>query len=147
MKIEKIAYEQLYPTGTFANQRYRVEILIEEDDCKLVGQGEAIKNAFVLAKEQVEKTFIALNPQINWSEKDTWLAPRQEAHIITSQPTDKPRDTVDNIIEDINSCKDLKTVDSYRLIAKTNERILEAYENKLGKLMSQAKKDTTNDNT
>jgi hypothetical protein len=39
-----------------------------------------------------------------------------------------------NIIRDINSCVELNVLESYRLIAKTNEEIQSAYDNKLKEL-------------
>jgi len=138
MRVDKICYEQLYPTGVYANQRYRVEIILEPMDLANpdLPQSDVAKRAFQKAKEIVEKTFIALNPQINWNEENIGMGLPLTSGQNGSQPTitqvEKPiRDTIDNIIEDINSCKELKVLESYKLIAKTNSRIQEAYTNKL----------------
>lgn len=47
---------------------------------------------------------------------------------------DEPRSTVDALIADINSCTELKVLESYRLIAKSNAELLYAYDNKLKQL-------------
>lgn len=44
------------------------------------------------------------------------------------------RDTVDFILEDIQSCKEIKVLETYRLIAKKNPILEEAYYNKLKSL-------------
>ena len=129
MRIEKIAYEQLYPTGVYANQRYRVEaeVLPTED----------IEECYKHLKGIVEKTFTALNPQINWNDgealKENFYGSGLTSGKNGSQPT--IRDTVDNIIEDINSCKDEIVLQSYRIIAKKDPRIQEAFDKKLKQLM------------
>lgn len=45
--------------------------------------------------------------------------------------TTTPRTSEQEIIQDIGSCKDIKTLDVYRLIAKSNPDIKEAYDKKL----------------
>lgn len=60
MKIDKIAYEQLYPTGVYANQRYLAEATLEV--------GDNITECYLKLAEECEKAFVAKNPQINWNE-------------------------------------------------------------------------------
>ena len=137
MKVEKISYEQLFPTGVYANQRYRMEILIEESDydCvvgeKVVYIDEAVQMAFKYAKEQVEKNFIALNPQIQFEQPSTIQASLSNEPTVTYPPNVEPRSTEEKIIEDINSCKDFKTLETYKFIQKQSPALTEAYNNKL----------------
>lgn len=53
MKIDRICYEQLFPTGVYANQRLRAEVLLEK--------GDNPQEAFELARDTVSKAFSALN--------------------------------------------------------------------------------------
>lgn len=111
MRIEKIAYEQLYPTGVYANQRYRAEASVED--------GDDMMDCFFKLKKTVEDAFTELNPQIEWS---------QPMFHPPTQDETKPRNTQDQIIQDIKSCKEVKVLESYKLIAKSNPKIQEAYD-------------------
>lgn len=54
----------------------------------------------------------------------------EEVPVINPRPTDK----IEGIIYDINSVTDLTVLKSYSLIAKSNPKIQEAYNNKLNQL-------------
>jgi hypothetical protein len=139
MRIDRICYEQLYPTGVFANQRYRVEVLIEEGDYgvvsghELLTREEAAQRAFKYAKQIVEDTFVALNPQIQCSDKEEKIVKTFGG--ITDADLNSAigglRNTKDMIIEDIGTCGDLKTLETYKYIAKSNTEIEQAYNEKL----------------
>lgn len=49
-------------------------------------------------------------------------------------PEESRLSATQSIINDINTCKELKVLESYRLIAKSNQEIQEAYDNKLNLL-------------
>lgn len=105
MKIDRIAYEQLFPTGVYQNQRYYAEATVdwEKDD---------IIECYKTLKSCVEKTFIELNP------------PTQE-----EQPTDK----IDSFISTINYCTTKKFLENFkkRVDEENNTRLTEAYNKKL----------------
>jgi hypothetical protein len=65
MKITKITFEQLFPTGQYANQRLGVEIAAEDRD---IGYGDSeetfVKKAFAKGKDLVEKAFKEMNPEL-----------------------------------------------------------------------------------
>jgi len=128
MRVDKISYQKIFPTGMmYLNHKIGVEIQVEEKD--------DWEECFQLAKRMVEKWNLESNP--SYAAAMEYTKPTEiTSGLNGSQPTitqvEKPiRDTVDNIIDDINSCKELKVLESYKLIAKTNERIQEAYTNKL----------------
>ncbi len=95
MKVDRICFEQLFPTGVYANQRLRMEILIEDKD---IGYGDseegAIKKAFVKARDLVEKSFIELNPQIKWNEPP--ILGNQSIPEIDPKKKDKVEKDIDN---------------------------------------------------
>ena len=125
MRIEKITFQQTFPTGQFQNQKLGMEVVFDrEDDVN-------VEESFRKMKDEVGKAFEKLNPQINWNEN-------VDATDLRKPIQEKPiRDTVDNIIEDINSCKDEIVLKSYQLIAKKDERIMNAYNEKLKSFQSQ----------
>ena len=59
MKIDRISFEELFPTGTYANQRLKAEIVLD-------GGEDPIK-AFLLAKELVYKAFEQTKPQLEYA--------------------------------------------------------------------------------
>jgi hypothetical protein len=120
MKIDRIAYEQLYPTGVYANQRLRAEATVdwEKDD---------IMECYKTLQSAVEKAFVALNPQIKWEEKDT----QKEIVIDTKEKQ------IQNFIEAINTCTSLKSVDIFRKLVEreNNEQLTQAFDKKFKSLV------------
>jgi len=113
MRVDRICYEQLFPTGVYANQRYRAEAEFQE--------GDDFSECFKILKSAVEKTFAELNPQINWDEA------KQE------EPDSPEEQTIKGIINSINSSKTLKTLEYVKPTGDiaNNKKIMEAYNNKL----------------
>lgn len=131
MKIEKIAFEQLFPTGVYANQRLRVEIALGE------GQYETPENAFALAKQVVNDAFVKMNPQITWSESGS---PVEVKQVREEEPVDK---IVQAIIRDIESCEVIDDKNTfgvqygliaYESAAQSNPEIKAAYDLKYKQL-------------
>ena len=118
MKIDRIAYEQLYPTGVYANQRYRAEATLEDGDDEIA--------CYKRLQDIVEKTFIALNPQIQWS-NPMFHSPTQE------EPTP---DRIQAFIDTINYCTNKTMVERFRkqVERENNERLTEAFNLKLKSL-------------
>ena len=63
MKIDRICFEQLFPTGVYANQRLRAEATIEDGENPIVG--------YVELQAIVEASFTTLNPQIQWQHSES----------------------------------------------------------------------------
>ena len=118
MKISQISYSQsketMYGIGLKRWDKCAVEIQIEENDNP--------ENAFQMAKqlvnEQIEKS-IAMDDECR-GVKVRDISP-EESRLSATQ----------SIINDINTCKEVKVLESYRLIAKSNHEIQTAYDNKL----------------
>ena len=104
----------MYGIGLKRWDKCAVEIQIEENDNP--------ENAFQMAKqlvnEQIEKS-IAMDDECRGT-KIRDIAP-EESRLSATQ----------SIINDINTCKEVKVLESYRLIAKSNSEIQTAYDNKL----------------
>jgi len=132
MTIDKIHYEQLFPTGVYANQRLRVEISLDENDYGFVNGGmqivsveDATLKAFNLAKSLVEKAFIELNPQIKWDVTNP-LQPIPETQIQKSN--DQRR--IEVMIKDMEQVKTLEELSHFKFLAKTYPAFAEAYDKK-----------------
>lgn len=144
MTVEKIHYEELFPTGVYANQRLRVEVQLEkgvdygfftgeEPNKKFVYANEAAIKAFELAKTLVQQAFHAINP--NFEE--------MRGTVITHSQSPAPEETIDkriaSIIEDINACTAISEINSrgvevgliaYAAMVKGNDVLGAAYDKK-----------------
>lgn len=144
MKIERIAFEQLYPTGAYSNQRLRVEIALQEEDffmrvpvgdmsavTSIPNPEEVIQNAFETAKKIVNDTFVKMNPHITWSEQKE-----------VSQPS-VTENRIQTIINDLNACTSIDEKNNrgvqtgliaFEEAANQNEEIKKAYNTKMNEL-------------
>lgn len=118
MKINKVFYEKLFPTGSFLNERIGMEASLDPGDDE--------QGALHSLKEKVEKFHKDSNPLL-----DT-VAPDQQP-IISEKPI--PADQrIAVIIADIYSCKELKVLESYKLMVKGNPELQAAYDQKFKEL-------------
>lgn len=106
MQITKIHFEQLFPTGVYANQRLRVEISLEDSDFEPQREGDhfiipnsdqVVYNAFQIAKKLVNDAFEKMNPQIKWDEK------KEDSFAIVDFPISKG-EKVQGMKELLNLC-------------------------------------------
>lgn len=122
MRIEKIHYEQLFPTGIYANIRLGVDI---EVDTPHPSTGEsnhdAAMDAFKEAKELVNKAFEKLNPggviEINYP-------------IVEGRIDKSPKDAaIDSQIESIACCTSLQSLEIFKKLVDREAvpRLTEAF--------------------
>lgn len=62
MKIERITFQETFPTGNFSNNKLGIEIQLDDTDSP--------QQAYQTAKQIVNDAFVALNPQIQWNEQE-----------------------------------------------------------------------------
>lgn len=124
MTIDKIAFEQLFPTGVYANQRFRAEGTLQE--------GDDIVECYKKLAGEVDRSFAAMHPEIVWSE----IKPQSNEN----EPVDK---RIAAIIEDINQCTEIYSTGSfgveigliaYEDAANSNPVIKAAYDLRLKQL-------------
>lgn len=118
MRIEKIYFEQLFPTGQYANQRLGVEGTLQE--------GELYENAFAHAKSIVEAAFKSMNPEPLPPQTDYHSGPTPEIQVEKIEIGDLPTQ--------IQSCKELKVLESYKLMVKGKSDLEKLYFDKLNEL-------------
>lgn len=121
MNLKTVSYQKIYPTGiNYLNHRIGVEIELSPDDNP--------DDAFQLARQTVERWNIESNPMmaaaIAYSEPEIPLIPKKNGKEAAT----------DNMILAINSCTDLKVLETFRLLVKNNPIFQEAYDKKLKQL-------------
>lgn len=113
MQIERISYQKTFNLGSYQSQRIGVDIILNPDDIA--------DEAFAQARELVEKYHSETAPVM--------IADNPPEPV---QQISKEKLTLEqNLIQQIESCQELKVLQSYRLIAKTQPECQVAYEKKL----------------
>lgn len=129
MKISKVFYEKLFPTGSFLNERIGLEASLDPGDDPIV--------ALEHLKDKVEFFHETSNPLLDTVAPDQHMPP-----IISEKPI--PADQrIAVIIADIYSCKEFTVLESYRLMVKGNPELEAAYEEMRKKLIGEQLKDFT----
>ncbi len=123
MNFKTIKFEQLFPTGAYANQRLSVEMDIETPHPS-TGESnwDAAIDAFRKAQDLVNTAFEKMNPHIEWSEPA--ISPLPEVHV----RDERNLDPVNEIISGIRSSNELKVLESYKLIARTKPEFQAEYD-------------------
>lgn len=131
----KISYKQKFPTWQFLNCDIGFEIDVPEGENPL----EKMKELKNLAAEFHKQEF----PHLYQDNKmvGDFISPSPAIHAQTdyhisdfpNEKSSKER-TIDALIQDINSCKEIKVLESYRLIVKKYPELEDAYNLKLKSL-------------
>lgn len=131
MTVEKIYFEELFPTGMYANQRLGIEISISPED--------SILQAYKYAKAEVNESFKAINPEAIVKEAATGrLVSVDDAldGVIPVQQVVKfdIQAEVENTIAEIEKCTEIDGYGgllSFRLPAAQNAAVKAAYDLKM----------------
>lgn len=124
MKVVKATFEQIYFTGVqYLNQRLGGEVILEE--------GETLADAWAKMKQDANDFHKASYPHLY--EKDVTLninipPPYGVAEQIPEQKINPEEKRIGVFVEDIMGCKDLKTLESYKFIVKSNPELQGAYD-------------------
>lgn len=123
MKIEKVFYSKKFPYAPFLNEDIGFEISLSE--------GENPIEALNTLKKMAEKYHRDTNPQLFINEVP------DKPVIAENKTNGKPLTRTGAIIHDIGTCKELKVLESYKLIAKNNPEIQQAYDSQFKKLANE----------
>jgi hypothetical protein len=135
MKLKTITYSESVETinavGLKRWIRAEAEVEIEDHDfCDgEVPQVDVAKDAFLFAKQVVQKE---LDPHHG--------EPSFHPEAMPVHQVEKPLGTVEALIKDIESCREIKVLESYRIIASTKPELKTAYDNRLKELSQWAQK-------
>ena len=123
-KITTVSYSKLYPLAVFSNERIGVEMSLEE--------GEDAKSALETCKSLVHEFHFEANKELYAMLGTKVVAIGEDELPVVQQ---HPKVTQEqSIINDISTVTDLKVLESYKLIAKSNTDIQTAYDNQLKQL-------------
>lgn len=123
MKITKIAYEQLFPTGVYQNQRLYAEASI--DDMEIPSE------CYLRLQKIVSDAFVLMNPNVVWDDSS-------QGENLSQPSTEEPQfDRIQAFIDLINSKYQTKTsLEGYK--TKIDEvgssQLTEAYNQRLKEL-------------
>lgn len=116
MNIDRISYEKVFQLGAYINEKIRVEVSLEK--------GEDAKEALDTARNLVHEYHFEQNKE---------LYEQRGTRVIEVEPKLSPKES---LIADINSCKEVKVLESYKLIVKNNPDLQDIYDNKLKSLQN-----------
>jgi len=120
MNIDRIKYSKKFPYAPYLNEDIGFEMSIS------AGQDpkECLKYLKELAEEFYKENTLPL------------LDAMRGTHERIIQEEKPPATGLQAIINDMNTCKDIKVLESYRLIVKNNPELQETYDNKLNQLQN-----------
>lgn len=122
MKIDRITYQKIFPTGMmYLNHKIGIEIQLDSDDSP--------DEAFEVAKKTVEQWNLESNPGMATAMEYM----KHEVPVLGTKQVEKDskESATQRIIDQINQCPDIVVLESFKLIAKSNPEIQIAYDNKL----------------
>lgn len=119
MKPEKITYQKAFVIGPYLQDKVGIEAFVNE--------GETIAQALTRAKKEIDEWHESAWPLLK---VDTGL--QEPAIIQTEKPSTEDR--IAQLIKDIQSCTEVKVLESYKLIAKNNACLRAAYDQQYEKL-------------
>ena len=126
MKVERIAFEQLFPTGVYANQRLRIEVIPDGDS------DESIYEAFETAKNLVNNAFEKLNPAMEFNNGVLSVSNNHDFTASTITNEEPKIDKIQSFIETIDMCTNLKFLEGLKKAVdrENNPALNEAYNTK-----------------
>lgn len=118
MRMDRITYQKIFPIGMYINEKIGVEMILNE--------GDSAMDAIAEARKFVHEA------HLKYSSHST--EPFEE---VVQQIEKKPILTkLDSLINDINTCQEIRVLESYKLIVKNNKVLQDAYNQKLKELQS-----------
>lgn len=109
MHIDKVMYQKTFNLGSYCSHKIGVEVSIDE--------GEDAKEALNIAKSLVEEYH-----------KESYVVIAHEELLPEVQKKNCVESTVNYLIQDIESCKEIKVLESYKIIAKSKPELQKAYD-------------------
>ena len=122
MHISQIRYGIKVPTGTFQNETIEVTIDVENP--------LEIERAIELARTFVWTNHKQNNPHL-YQDQEIKISDIANAVIENKQ---RPKDSIQGMIFDIQSVTELTVLKSYELLCKNNPKLQDAYQLKLNEL-------------
>lgn len=122
MRVDRTKYTAQYENGVVRSMWVTVEIAVDSEI------GDTAEGALDLSKKISD----------DWYKKITGVTTApiyQDADVLPSIQQEDRR--VGLFVEDINSCNDLTTLRTYKLLVRSDDKLKEAYQKKEEELMNQ----------
>lgn len=131
MPIITVNYQKTYNLGNYSSERIGIEISINE--------GQNPKEALQEAKKLADEFHLDNNKGLYVENMITGVASTGIASPIIQQTATKKQENTKplTLIEQINTCTEVKVLESYKLIVRNNPDANEAYRKKLVELSNQ----------
>lgn len=113
MKIEKINYQKAFVVGPYLQEKIGLEAQLDE--------GDDPDTCLQQLKGMVNGMGTVMEAALMQQQDTVRIEPRQSG-------------TVGAIINDMNSCKEKKVLETYRIIAKRSPELQAAYDKKMSEL-------------
>jgi hypothetical protein len=123
-QFEKVSYQRVFNMGNYESIRIGADVI--------VNAGEDAKSALNEAKEFVEQW--QKENSIHHYADNTPDIPIIPKEVRPEKYKDSPLPMHSNLLDDINSCTELKILESYVFLAKRTPALKQAYDNKLKEL-------------
>ena len=120
-KIDKITYAKLFNIGLYMNERIGVEMQLDA--------GDDAKEALETARKLVHEYHREANKELYEREESI----QEEPTKVLQQETPKEKAKT-SMIDGINSCKDIKVLETYKFLCRSNPEFQKAYDFKLKQL-------------
>jgi hypothetical protein len=127
MKFHKLIFEKIFELERYQNEKIGEEIILDGDEDADWHRAEQIRRVEALGVERIAKHRASIQPHI----ETTILASSEPPQEIQIRQEPEPELT---LAEQINTCTDLKVLESYRLLITKDALARTAYNKRKLKL-------------
>lgn len=127
MNVIEISYERIYPLASFVNERIGMKATLDEGENPIEAMNELRGKVDKCHVSPEENVLNSVQDYVSPSVKDAILP---TLHVVK----DPIEEQEQKIITEIRSCKSLKDLESYKLIAERNPVFLPVYNIKYSEL-------------
>lgn len=133
MKYEKLSLVYPFNIGSFLNAKVGIEVSLEEGDDIATCYEQLSRDAKMLAAKETSST----QEEESYPYSGSVPLPKDYmnvSNVTIIQPEEK---RIGVLVSDIESCKDLNVLSTYKFIVKTDKNLQEAYDKKYTELSKQ----------
>lgn len=123
----KVTYQRMYPIGQYLNEKIGFEMELGPD--ALTTETEILESVEHL-KKLCDQAHQKLNPGL-YTENTVTGEVSMGTPVTQIQ---RPSNTIEALMQDINSCKDVVVLQSYKFLVQKDQQLLDTYNQKLKEL-------------
>jgi hypothetical protein len=128
-KTMKITYQRAYSIGPFLQEKIGFEVDV---DFNFLIEDDKVQLTLLQLKNRCDKAHKELNPGLYITNTQTGEVSTgyDQPQPIPEVQIEKPAASIESTITDIQNCKDLAELDTYRLVAALDPKVKEVYDEK-----------------